>query len=322
VTVAKGATATANFTLDSGLELTLSFAKTSVEADGFQVVSGTIKTSEAGQPRPYASVRLNVMPGDPFPTTVTTAPRAAICVGATRVWPTGTLSAPDGAPVDVTSDATGTYAFTLTVGTKPGTWRLDAWARDRTGKLSTDVTASETASITFTPLLPAGTLANITSELNSLKGTTLLQQLSLSTLTSTLAELTAQHKGLNLGGLAYADATGTDGPATLIFAADAPPVINSKGELDPALTINGNDLVVSQAEWTGTGLPAKVVNAASLLAVIRNGQLPDLPTLAEWSTGASVLGWKLIQNTMMVGSQKFQQFGWAYPGITTAGACY
>jgi hypothetical protein len=127
--------------------------------------------------------------------------------------------------------------------------------------------------------------------------------------------------GVSFGGLAYGEASGTDGPVVLISAAGSPPVIYSSGTF-PAKGPILNDLVIDPAEWTGAGLPSTLVNRASLQAVMRGGTLPALPTFAQWEGGAAVRGWDLKKNSMTLVSQNLQWFGWAYPGITTPGACY
>ena len=66
-TTADGATTTADFRLLAGIELQLHFAKSSVPADGTEVVNGTITTTEFGKPLPNVTVQLEVMPGETPP---------------------------------------------------------------------------------------------------------------------------------------------------------------------------------------------------------------------------------------------------------------
>ena len=314
-TVTAGATATANFTLDAGLQLQLSFDRPSVPDSGLDVVKGTIKTTEYGRPKGNVGVQLTVMPTSPG-SALTTAPRATVCGPSGRVWPAGTLSAPTHGSVNVTTDATGTYDFTITVGTKPGTWSLDAWARNTDGTLSTDTSsASDTASMTFTPLKPTELLSNFVNEFNGFAGSSLVQAITTDpgVITSTLAQLTAAGalKGASLGGLAFAETNGTDGPAVLVYDADAPPEVSSSGAIAPG-GANAKDLVLDPSEWA----------VGSLQTALQAGALPELPTLSQWASGATVKAWKLKPNSMTVSSQSFQWLGWAYPGITTPGACY
>jgi len=129
-TAADGATTTADFKLLAGIELQLHFAKSSVPANGTEVVNGTITTTEFGKPLPNVTVQLEVMPGKTAAEAVTSAPRATVCNSGNRLWPTGTMASPDGFPVTVTTDSTGHYDLAITVGTTPGTWRLDALGRE------------------------------------------------------------------------------------------------------------------------------------------------------------------------------------------------
>jgi hypothetical protein len=323
VTVKAGQTVTSNFLLDAGLELQLNFAKTAVAADGFQVVTGTIKTTEFGKPKAGVNVQLTPMSDVSYDEAVTTAPRATICTGATRIWPLGAAANPSGAPVNITTDANGEYDFSITVGTTPGTWSLDAWARTSDGSLSTDTTAaSENTMVKFTAL-GATPLTDFVTEFDRLKSTPLIQRISSdpASMVSTLSQLASQTvKGVQFGGLGFAETAAADGTSLLVFPADHPPLAKSSGEIDPVAG-NGADLVLPSSEWSGKGL-ANLLNAADFQAVLSGGELPDLPTLSEWASGARVKGWSLKHNTLMQGSQNLQELGWAYPGITTPGACY
>lgn len=328
VDVVDGSTAAASFQLQAGIELRLHFDKTSVPADGLQVVNGTLTTTEFGKPLGNVAVQLSVMPTETAEEALTKGPRAAICSAGSRVWPTGTFSTPDGYPVSVTTDAAGSYPFSVTVGTTPGSWQLDAWAKNSDGTLSTDTTAaSDTQSIDF--VAPAGsktTLANFVLELNvAAKSTAFSKLLSSSAngLVSTLSEVTAAVTGgVRFVGLGYAMTNAKDGQSMLVFPDEKPPLLNSQGVIDPSLTRNADDLVLDPAEWTGTGLSAKVINATSLLSVMQAGALPDLPTLAEFDSGSAVKGWKTVHGDEVTPfSQSFDYLGWAYPG-TTAGSCY
>jgi hypothetical protein len=325
--VVAGSTTGASFRLDAGLEVKLHFDQDSVPADGMQVVNGTITTSELGKPVGNVAVMLTVMPGEAVDATVKSGPRASICSDGNRVWPTGSLASPDGVPVDVTTDGNGQYDFSLTVGTTPGTWRLDAWAKNSDGTLSLDTSeASDTAEVSFSSLGSASP-PSFVGELDLVARTTrLLEQLSSSPggAVSTLAQVTGAHSGGGrLGGLAYAVTNAKDGQAVLVFPADAPPSVNDEGVIDPALTRNADDLVIDPAEWTGEGLAKTLTDAASLQSVLDAGLLPDAPTLEQFDAGATVKAWKTVRgNQLSVASQSFEYLGWGYPGIAAPGSCY
>ena len=326
-TISDGTSGTASFKLQAGVELELRFDKPSVPADGLQVVNGTITTTEFGKPLPNVAVQLEVMPGETSDQAVTSGPRAAVCNNGGRIWPTGSLSDPDGTPVTVTTDSTGHYRVAVTVGTTPGTWTLDAWAKNADGSLSSDTSgASDTKSITFKSLGKAG-IADFVSEFDvTAKSTTALQQISgyPGAAAGTLGQTTATAAGGNrLGGLAYALVNVKDGQALLVFPASKPPVLDKQGTLPDAFAANADDLVLNPSEWTGAGMPATVTNAASLQSIMAGGLLTRAPTLTQFDAGSAVLGWKTMRNnSVAVSSQSFEYLGWGYPGVGQPGACY
>jgi hypothetical protein len=326
-TIADGASGKADFKLQSGIELALHFTKASVPADGLKVVNGTITTTEFGKPLPNVAVQLEVMPGETSEAAVTSGPRAAVCNAGSRLWPTGTMASPDGTPVTVTTDATGHYSLAITVGTTPGVWTLDAWAKNADGTLSSDTSAaSDTQSIAFTNLGKTAPSDFITEFDLAAKSTTALGQISSSAspLVNTLAQVTATAAGgTRLGGLAYGLVNAKDGQSLLVFPAGKPPVVNAQGELPSAFAANADGLVLDSAEWTGAGLPASVTNAASLQSVLDAGLLARAPTLAEFDAAKGIVGWKAVKhNEITVFSSNFEYLGWGYPGIAAPGACY
>jgi len=121
----------ADFTLNGGLKVTLTLSETSVKADGLTVVKGEVTTAEFAS-RPEVS---------PFRCDRSRARRAKLRSRAASGWPSavprvrgfagGLHLEPPWPPVDVVTDANGVYDFTLTVGTTPGTFLLNAWPRTR-----------------------------------------------------------------------------------------------------------------------------------------------------------------------------------------------
>src|ERR1700722_11729696 len=104
VTVAKSQTATANFQLNAGLELRLSVGKTSVPADGYQVVRGVISTSEFSKPKADIAVQLTISNGA---SNAGSAPYATLCGPSGRELPSGSISGPDFFSPAVRTDANG-----------------------------------------------------------------------------------------------------------------------------------------------------------------------------------------------------------------------
>jgi hypothetical protein len=328
-TISAGTSGTADFKLQAGILLSLKFNQASVPADGLHVVTGTITTTEFGKPAPNIPVELTAMPGKSYLVAVERSPRVSVCGNGTRVWPTGTPDVPDGAPVTVTTDATGHYDLAITVGTTPGTWSLDAWVKNADGTLSTDTAnASDTQSIKFDPVgAPGQTAGGFPAEFNGIvKATTSLQQASqnASPLVNTLAQATAAGgSAAALRGLGYALVNAPDGQSMLVFAAADPPLL-SGGSIRAAIPTNTGDLVFDPAEWTGAGLSSKISNAASLQYVLDNGFLQFLPTLKEFEAATPVQGWKAVAHSKITlfSTTSFEYDGWGYPGIAEPGACY
>ncbi|MBW4079425.1 MAG: hypothetical protein HIU84_13145 [Acidobacteria bacterium] len=309
-----------DFTLDASVEVKLAFDKTSVEANGYELVSGTVTTTEYGKPLPNAEVQLEVQPGQSSEQAVTAGPRASVCSASGRIWPGGGPSQPTGYPVTITTDATGKYKFTVDVGTTPGKWTLDAWAFNSDGKLSTDVTAaSDTKSIEFTKAGSHSLESFVRTLDGAARGTSISAALgtsnaSASTLVTLLSGGDPQTaSGASFGGLAFSLATSLTGTVMIISPADKPPVFNAGGILEPNLTRNADDLVFDPSIWTGQGL---------LPYVLSKGLLSTIPTVGEYAHGSSVQGWKTVKgDRITLPSGYYQEFGWGYP-MTKPGACY
>jgi hypothetical protein len=258
---------------------------------------------------------------------VTAGPLASVCSSGTRVWPTGTLQGPDGSYVTVTTDATGHYSLAIAVGTTPGVWRLNAWAKNTNGTLSTDTAqAYDTQSITFNGLPgPKTTPADFALEFDKAATTKAagLEQISSmpSVMVGTLAQTNAtESKETQLGALAFALVNARDGQSVLVFPADRPPEISPTGDISN-LKVDAGDLVIDPAEWTGAGLPASV--GYSLQAALDKGALQQVPTLSEFETGQQVPGWKTVRgNQVTLSSTSFEYLGWGYQVVAAPGACY
>jgi len=315
--IAAGTSGTADFTLKDGTTLQLHLDKSAVPTDGIQVVSGTITTTYDGNPI-SVGVQLQGMPGVSPLKAVTAGPLAVVCGGGARVWPAGTLSSPDGTYATVMTDSTGHYNFTITVGTTPGIWSLNAWAKGTAGEISAYAPAHETKSITFDKL--AGNpnpLTNFRNDFDTAaKSATIgLEQISsnASPMVATLAQIDAKISNLtNLGSFAFALVNARDGQSMLVFQADKPPVINASGVVMPSN--NAGDLVVDPAEWIGT---------TPLQTELDKGSLMQIPTLSEFVAGKAVPGWKTVSgNEITLFSPSFEYLGWGYLGIGAPGACY
>jgi hypothetical protein len=325
VSVKKGDESAADFKLDSGLQLTMDLSSTSVSASGYSIVTGTIKTTQYGKPKPGVNVKLSVDPTDPR-SALATAPKVAICGTTGRIWPTGSITDLDENDVTVTTDSDGLYKFSLTVGTVPGKWELDAWGTNDDGKLSTDVgKASETKSLDVTAVTPNTPIGNLVTELDLLKGTSYAANLSTDpgTLAQILSTLASQGtNGVQLGGLTFSVGQGSDGQNLVIAPATSPFVIGSTGQVERSSAVS-DDLIIDPQEWTGSGLASTVTNGASLQSVLQKGLLSNVPSVKDWEAGSSgVPGWKLASNTLSDPNSSLEYFGWAYPPAnSTPGYC-
>jgi hypothetical protein len=338
-TVGPGDAAHANFVQQTGTDLELTLDRTTVDADGLSVLNGTITTkvfgsygSSVGITDPNTQVQLTGMPGQSAADAVVSGPLATVCPpGASPVWPTGTISAPIGSPVNVTTGTTGTYSFSVTVGTKPGTWDLNAWALNGNDQPALDKDhAAKTVSVTLTPLGTASVSSS--SFASALRDVVLTGGGSVVTgnltnpaqLTTTLAGLAAK-KGedeSHFGGLAFAAINGKDGQAMLVYAADNPPQIDPKTGEVLFSAKDANDLVWSPNEWNADNkVPQRDGSLAG--AVADDTYNLEIPTFAQWRSGTKVSGWVPVKgNVASIASGNFQWFGWAYPGTTATGACY
>jgi hypothetical protein len=314
VDVAAQGQAEADFHVDNGLQVTMDLSTTTVPADGTSVVQGTLTTKQGGKPAPGTNVTLLVQETDPL-SKLTTAPRVTICGPQGRIWPSGqTVTDLDGADTTVTTDNNGRYKFTLTVGTAPGSWSLDAWAQNQDGSLSPGLSnASDAKTLTIQPQLPTTKLGDFLGQLDNLAGTTLSSQINPTpgALAAFLGGLAAEGKtqGVALGGLVFSVGNGTDGQNVVISPAGNRFQVEPDGEVKPtASTLT--DLIIDPQEWTGKGLPATFAN---LQAAMQAGRLHNIPTVAQWERGASrVLGWSLKPNKLSISTNSLAYFGWAY----------
>jgi hypothetical protein len=90
VSVPPDGAASADFSLDAGLKVTLKLSQASVPADGMTVAKGTLTTKEYGKPVPNVGFLLEPKPALGYEAAVTTGTRVAICNSyGGRIWPTG-----------------------------------------------------------------------------------------------------------------------------------------------------------------------------------------------------------------------------------------
>jgi hypothetical protein len=318
VAVKPGATSRADFTLNGGLRVLLALSKTAVAADGYTVVQGVLSTTQYGRPYGNVTVSLRPKPSESGTEAVTTGVRATICgASGTRIWPTGVVTSPLGPPVDVVTDATGKYDFTMTIGTVPGSFVLNAWAKDASGQLITTDLRDTSPDVTLRVDAPGNwNVTQFTSEVATLSTDSAANKIMATmsndapTMTQALSQLSASSK---LGGLAYSLVSGTSsGAAVLIYNDTTPPTIGTTGQITSAT----GALVLSPAMWVGT----KAIALTTLNTVMQKGLLSAVPTFDQWSHAGAVAGWKLTTNAANVASSNFQYNGWAYPS-TAMGAC-
>jgi len=320
LSVDAGAVAHADFTLNGGLKVTLTLSETSVKADGLTVVKGEVTTAEFGKPAGGVTVSLRPQPSETGEAAVTSGVRLAICGSTgTRIWPGGSISSPLGPPVDVVTDANGVYDFTLTVGTTPGTFLLNTWAKNAAGELITTDLKNTSPDQTLTVAPPGNwTVGQFLSELAGLKTDAAASKV-LAAMTNDAAGMTQSLSQLSgaggkLGGLAYSPVYGAyGGTALLVYQDTSPPQVDATGQV----TAGDGTLVLTPGQWVGTKLiPLTVLNV-----VIQKGLLNTAPTFPQWANGDAVPGWTLTANKATMWTSGFQYNGWAYPS-TEPGVCY
>ena len=324
VSVPKGGSAEADFKINSGLQVTMDLSTTTAPASGFAIVKGAITTTRYGKPAPGVTVQLDVDQTDPG-AALTTAPKVAVCGAGGRIWPEGNLTDLDGKAVNVVTDATGRYDFTLTVGTVPGSWSLDAWAFTPEGKLDTNLDATDTKVLTVSSVTPTTLLGNFLTSLENLKGQPYASQLNPQNpvnFSYTLAAWAATESSLNFSGLSFSVGSGADGQDVVIAPATTQFDITSKGELKRSSSLD-NSLIVDPQEWTGNALPKSIADL-SLNTAMQGGGVHYLPTVGQWVSGAhGIKGWSLKPQTLSIAFTTLAWWGWAYPppGTDPSGYC-
>ncbi len=326
VTVKADGHAKANFQVQGGLDVQLTLSKTSATADGYTVVTGLISTTKYGKPAPNVAVELWPKPSDTPTKAVSSGPFATVCASnsGSRIWPAGTLTAPNGEDVKIQTDANGQYHFSLTVGTVPGAFSITAWALDASGTpISEDVTdVSDEATLTLTP--PGRlTTAQFLTELGFLKGDAASAPFSATTNDAADIVQTLSHMSDatgKLGGLAYSLVYATAGGTAVLIYGDAnPPLVSETGRV-----IAGKDtLVMEPSEWSGSlaKVGKAVVGAPTALNdALKQGALQNLPSFGQWISGAAVSNWTLVKNQAAVTTSSFEYQGWPYPAARP-GAC-
>jgi hypothetical protein len=318
-TLSAGDETEADFTFNAGIRVALTLSQQSVPADGLTVVKGEIKTTLFGKPDPNVTLTLRPQPGESSTTAVTTGTHAVVCGSyGTRIWPAGSLYAPSGAPVDVVTDANGIYDFTLAVGTVPGSFVLNASAKNSSGDLITSDIANSSPDVTLTVNAPGSTaVSQFVTELDTLKSDAAASkllgamQLNAADISQALAQLSGADT--RLGGLAYFLVTGTSaGSSFIVYPDSAPPSVDSSGYVTAA----ADTLVITPSSWIGTTL----IPHTALNVVMQQGQLSSVPTFAQWTQGQSVPGWSLNKNKAVAWTSAFEYDGWPYPSTET-GAC-
>jgi hypothetical protein len=308
--------ATANFELDAGLVVSLDLSKSSVVADGGELVNATVHVSEYGKPVNGQTVELWPQDGESSELAVTSGPRVLMCQTGNRLWPTGSLQDPDGISFNATTDANGNYSFTLFVGTVPGTWKLTAWAKDANGNLITHDTTdtSDDKTLTVTPVagntVPVegfvqeyDTVELATNQASGIDGT------SISSMLGYFWLMTLLDNGFH--GLAFAPVQGNSS-AILVYQAASTPNIAANG----TVTAHTTDEVLEPSEWTVNNKSP----VGSLTAALQKGKLQQLPDYSQWTAGTTVPGWTGQAQTMSTTSGAFQYFGWPLPSTAT-GSC-
>ena len=124
----------------------------------------------------------------------------------------------------MTTDPKGVFDFSLTVGTRPGSWDLDAWAKNQRRKtLLQREQASQTKTLALTAASSPLTLSQFATEIDALPSTNLISTYnegSPPSLQALLASLFADtSSGVHFGGLTYSMGIGSGGVNLVIAPA-------------------------------------------------------------------------------------------------------
>jgi hypothetical protein len=275
VNVKRGKTATADFTVKDSLRLGIDLNRDKVAGDGFQLVKATVKATEFG--RPVKGLTVSIRPAGGRVVDVSTlAVPATVCLvgGPGRIWPGGARTpATMTSPVDAVTDARGEIHLTIALGTVPGQFDLQAWARDKSGQLDTassllDVNPEVT--ITTTRLAGGGDFRKgLQAYLE--KNPNVELPADAPGLAAELAHITASGA---IGSFTYAPikSTGMGYEAVLVTMSGEPAHLDAAGNVTPG----SPGWVLSQSN----NRPGTITEQA------RSGHLPDLPLLNNWLRNA------------------------------------
>jgi hypothetical protein len=271
VNVKLGDSATADFTVKDPLRISIELSRDHVQADGTQTVKATIKAEADGKPVSGQDISLRPFDGAttpihqlPVPATICRAGRGA------RLWPEPPARpGAEAGPVDVVTGGDGAVELTISVGTIPGDFALEAWAADGKGKLDTEhniLDVSPEAHLKVAPL-PGG--GSFESELTRLVKSD--QSLALATKSAALAEQLA--------------ALTADGKLT---GSDFAPIRSLGGTKYEAVLVYpvGGRIPLAADGTIEVGAPGGVLGTAKLDKLARAGLKP-LPSLADWLAGSN-----------------------------------
>ena len=302
VSVQENQTGSADFTLENGLQVTLKLSSSSVPADGFKVVTGTITATRFGKPAAGQSISLQGLGLDQ------SSPRGTFCSAGSKVWPQGSINDVNDAPATVTTDDKGKYVFQVQVGTVPGAFTIEAWAEDNFGQLVTDDVSDARDKATLTEQsLGSHSAASFLAGTESLAGSVSTSQADNDAYDEYKLFSALTTKDSVFGGIGYGYvASGAGGSSLLIYNAASPPKLRANGSInDPSASI------IPVSEWVG---------ATNLGVELQTGRLlGPLPTLGQFLLGSSVPLWNLQKAEAQVATGSFEGFGWGYPGVT--GGC-
>ena len=324
VSVGPGGKAKANFTLQGGLDVQLTLSSATALGDGYTTITGLVVTTRYGKAEPNVPISLRPNPSLTDATAATKGPFATICDtnSGGRIWPTGSLSAPVGSSVKVTTDKTGRYRFSLTIGTMPGAFPLVAWALDASGQLITtdvsDVSDEATVTIKAPGAVNTSQFASLINSLSTDKTVSGVLEATTNdaaSITQSLSQLSRDN--VKLGGLAYSLVNGASGgPAVLVYNDADPPSTASSGQV----TASPSTLVISPALYAGAATQG-IAAGTGFNVALQKGALTNIPNFTKWSAGTGVGGWNLTKgNTASIASQSFEYNGWPYPAAKP-GAC-
>ena len=337
VHVPTGGVGKAEFKVKDPLKVTLTLGKTTVVAAGAtvgiakqginpgdpsavvkEIVTGTVRVTEAGAPDPSFQVAIRPFEGKRL--SLAQLPVLSRLCGSGISWPT--FGVPDANnTIDAYTDSSGGVKFSIIVGTTPGNLSIEVRPTDQSSSAVQSVDLARVDPIETLHITPLGGQGSLTAGLKAdlrqfgyLMGSTTTWSAQMSRMAAS-----GELGNYNVAPI-YRRSTGASG-AVLVYPAGTRIQLSSTD--NSLLSDPSGSYVIEPDLWVG-----KPPLNQSFEAAARGGYIVTFPTLQQWLTGGIVPGggsgdWNLgpVQTTPQLAySNDYQgySFGFGYYG---AGGC-